>query len=129
LYILYNDNYFDNIIVENIERTTDNNDYPVPSQITLQLSHKDVNLGYFAYRQEKIDSLMSGRELLIKEEGCFLENTQVVKLSANFSKQVNELKEKGYFPVKASVRHIVFWKEKDKEKEIKIILPDVEFSK
>jgi ATP-dependent DNA helicase RecQ len=129
LHILYNDDYFDKIDVENIERTTDNNDYPVPSQITLQLSHKDVNLGYFACRQREINSLISGKDLLIIEDGCLLGNTQVLKFSFSFCEQINELKEKGYSLTKAIVRHIVFWQGKDKEEEIKIILPDVVFLK
>jgi len=72
---------------------------------------------------------MSGRELSICEAGCLLGSTQVLKFSSNFCKQINELKEKGYSPVKASVRHIVFWQDKDKEEEIKIILPDIVFLK
>jgi len=129
LYILYNGSYFDKINVENIEKTTDNNSYPMPEQITLQLSHKDVNLGYFAHRKREIDSLVSGGELSVRGEGCFMGDTQVLKFSSKFCNQINELKKKGYLPVRAIVRHIVFWQDKDKEEEIKIILPDVEFSR
>ncbi len=129
LYILYNGNYFDKINVENIERTTDNNNYPAPDEISLQLSHRDVALGYFAFRKREIDSLMSGRELSICGESCFLGDTQILKFSSKFCNQINGLKEKGYSPVRAIVRHIVFWQDKDKEEEIKIILPDVEFSR
>jgi len=129
LYILYNSGFFDKINIENIERTTDSNNYPMPEQITLQLSHKDVNLDYFAYKKIKIGSLVSGRELSIHEKGCFMGDTQVLKFSSKFRQQINELKEKGYSPARAIVRHIVFWQGKDKEEEIKIILPDVEFLK
>ena len=129
LHILYNSDFLDKVNVENVERTTDTNNYPVPEEICLQLSHSDVALGYFAYRQKEIDSLVSGRELSICEAGCLLGSTQVLKFSSNFCKQINELKEKGYSPVKASVRHIVFWQDKDKEEEIKIILPDIVFLK
>jgi ATP-dependent DNA helicase RecQ len=129
LHILYNGSFLDNINVENIKRTTDNNNYPMPEEINLQLSHSDVVLSYFDYKQREIDSIVSGRELTIHEEGCFLGNTKVLKYSSNFCKQINEQKEKGYSPVKAVIRHIVFWREKDKEKEIKIILPNVVFSR
>jgi len=129
LHILYNGSYFDKINVENIERTTDNNKYPEPDEINFQLSHRDVALGYFAYRKKEIDSLVSGRELSIHGESCFIGDTQVLKFSSKFCNQINELKEKGYSPERASVRHIVFWQGKDKEEEIKIILPDVEFSR
>jgi ATP-dependent DNA helicase RecQ len=129
LHILYNGSYFDNINVENIERTTDNNSYHVPEEISLQLSHKDVVLDFFAYRKKEINSLFSGRELSIREDGCFMGDTKVLKFSSKFRDQINALKEKGYSPTRAIVRHIVFWQDKDKKEEIKIILPDVELSK
>ena len=72
---------------------------------------------------------MSGKELSIREAGCFINDIQVLKFSSKFREQMNELKEKGYSPARATVRHIVFWQDKDKEEEIKIILPDVEFVK
>jgi ATP-dependent DNA helicase RecQ len=130
LYILYNGSYFDNINVENIERINDNNSYPMPEEISLQLSHSDVYLDFFAYRKREIDSLFSGKEMSIREAGCFLDKSQVLKFSSKFSKEIDKLKANGYSPARAIVRHIVFWQDKDKkEEEIKIILPDVEFSK
>jgi len=129
LHILYNGNYFDKINVNNVERTTDIKSYPVPDEITLQLSHRDVALGCFVSRKREIDSLVSGRELSICEMGCSMGNTRVLKFSSKFCDQINELKEKGYSPARAIVRHIVFWQNKDRDEEIKIILPDVEFSR
>jgi ATP-dependent DNA helicase RecQ len=129
LHILYNGSYFDNINVENIERTSDNNNYPEPEEISLQLSHSDVVLSYFAYRKREVDSLVSGKELLICETGCLMGKSKVLKFSSKFSKEVDKLKANGYSPTRAIVRHIVFWQDKDSKEEIKIILPDVEFSK
>jgi len=129
LHILYNGGYFDNINVQNIKRTADNNSYNAPEEITLQLSHKDVHLDFFAYRKIEIDSLFSGEELSIQETGCFLRKSQILRFSSKFINQINELKGQGYSPVRAVVRHIVFWLGKDKEEEIKIILPNVELSK
>jgi len=129
LHILYNDDYFDKINVQNIDRKTDNNDYPVPSQITLQLSHKDVYLSYFAYIKREIDTLYSGIELTIQETGCFSGKSQVLKFSSKFREQINDLKNKKYSPTRAIIRHIVFWQGKDEEKETKIILPDLEFQR
>jgi len=131
LYILYNGNYFDKIFAENIKRTSDNNNYPEPERISLQLTHKDVFLGYFDSRQREINSLRSGQELLIRETGCLLNDTQVLKFSSKFCAQIETLKAKGYYPRRAFIRHIVFWqdKEKEREAEIKIVLPDIEFEK
>jgi ATP-dependent DNA helicase RecQ len=72
---------------------------------------------------------MSGMELSIHETGCFWGDTQVLKFSSKFRNQIKTLREKGYFPVKAIIRHVVFWQDKDREKEVKIILPDAEFLK
>jgi ATP-dependent DNA helicase RecQ len=129
LCILYNDEYFDKINVKNIDRKTGNHDYPVPSQITLQLSHKDVYLDYFASIKEKIDSIYSGMELTIQETGCFLGESQVLKFSTKFREHIKELKKNDYTPTKATVRHIVFWQDKDKKEEIKIVLPDLELER
>jgi ATP-dependent DNA helicase RecQ len=129
LYVFYNGNYFDKINVKNMQRTFDHSNYPLPEQISLQLSHEDVVLSYFAYRKKEINSLVSGKELSISDTGCFMGDKQVLKFSNKFLDQMKPLKTKGYYPQKAIVRHIVFWQDKDKENEIKIILPDIEFSK
>jgi hypothetical protein len=121
--------YFDSISTANCCITYDKVNYEMPSLITLQLSHEDVYLSYFKHRRNAIDKLMSGQVLTVTEEGCFSEDKQVLKFSNRFSSKINELKEKGYIPVKAVIRHIVFWQGKDMENEIKIILPDVELQK
>jgi ATP-dependent DNA helicase RecQ len=150
LHILCNGDYFDEINVENIEniwKTFDNTDYPSPERISLQLSHRDVNLGYFAFRKNEIDALISGQELSISDTGCFINDKpdkQVLKFSSKFCSQIDELKSRGYSPTKAIVRHVLFWLDKDridkedkhdkqekqnKESEIKIFLPEVVFLK
>ena len=129
LHILYNGDYFDKIDVENIQRRTDDRNYPEPNIISLQLSHRDVSLGYFAHRKKEIDSLASGKELLIRGTDCFYDDKQVLKFSSKFCERMSILKAKGYFPARAIVRYIVFWQGKDMENEIKILLPYIEFSK
>ena len=95
----------------------------------MQLSHKDVVLDYFSCRNREIDMLMSGQELEIREAGCFWGEKRIIQFSAKFHAQMRELKAKNYFPAKAIVRKVVYWQGKERENEIKIILPDVEFSK
>jgi ATP-dependent DNA helicase RecQ len=129
LYVFYNGNYLDKINVENMQKTFDNNGYTLPEQIVLQLTHEDVALSYFASRKKEIDSLMSGSDLSVREEGCFIGNKQVLKFSTKFRIKIEALRAKGHFPTNAVIRHIVFWQDKDMENEIKIILPDIEFSK
>jgi ATP-dependent DNA helicase RecQ len=55
---------------------------------------------------------------------------QVLKFSQKFLEQVAKLRERGYTPSRAVIRHILFWQDKDKiSDEIKIILPNIEFTK
>jgi len=129
LYILYNGNYLDNIHTENMHTIKDNNIYPEPTQISMHLSHKDVFLNYFVSIQSVIDSIISGCELEISEKTCFFDKKQVLKFSSKFCEKIENQKKKGYSLTRAFVKHIVFWKGKDMEKEIKIILPYVEFCK
>jgi len=128
LHILTNGGYFDRTNAEGVVRSADDEDYPEPSLICMQLSHRDVALSYFKYRRGEIDALAGGQELTVDETGCYLEDKQVVRFSASFNARMAELKEKGYAPVKASVRHIVYWQGKEMDKEIKIILPNVELA-
>ena len=120
---------FDRINADNVVRTTDNADYPEPTLICMQLTHKDVVLGYFASRRRELDALISGQELIVGEDGCFAGDKQVLKYSAKFRAQIAQLGEKGYAPIRASVRHVVFWQGKDMDNEVKIVLPNVEFFK
>ncbi|MCL1992515.1 MAG: RecQ family ATP-dependent DNA helicase [Spirochaetes bacterium] len=129
LHIICNGDYFDAVNAENIARTFDGEPYPRPSRIKIQLTHKDVALGYFAYQKKHLERIVSGAELSASDAGCFYNGRQVLKFSAGFCRKINDLKAKGYSPVKAAARHLVFWKGEDMENEIKILLPDVEFSK
>jgi len=129
LYVFYNGGYFDDIHAGNMHITTDNNDYPAPAQINMHLSHKDVNLSFFIYVQSDIDSIISGCELEIHNTGCFFNKKQILKFSSVFYEKIEKQTKKGYFPTRAIVKYVVFWKDKDTKKEIKILLPDVEFCK
>ena len=127
LYILYNGDYFDRVNVKNMQRRSDKADYPLPEQIRLQLSHKDVVLDFFAGRKEEVNALVSGQELSLRDAGCFIGERQVLKFSFKFGGQIEALKAKGYYPARAMVRHVLYWQGKEREQEIKIFLPDVEF--
>ena len=129
LHIFYNDNSFDGIDVETSTRSFDKNTYPAGSLIRKHLTHVDVHLGSFAKFKREIDLLVSGQELSICNTGCFWDDKEVIRFSKKFTAEMNELKRKGYMPIKAYIRHIVFWHDTNKDDEIKIILPNVDFSK
>ena len=129
LYVLYNGNHFDKTVAHNIQRTNDATTYSLPAEITLQLSHKNVNLGYFACCQQEISTLVSGRKLDIRDGGCFNGDTQVLMFSKAFSAQLCDWKTKGYTPTAATIRHVVFWQGKNENAEIRIILPNLELTR
>ena len=131
LRIFCHGDYFDKINTENTRRYLDEENYPAPSIICMQLSHKDVFLSFFSNRKREIDSLKSGQRLSVSNTGCFLGDKHIIRFSAKFIEQANALKTKGFLPTSAYIRHIVFWQDQDKDKdgEIKIVLPNVEFSK
>ncbi|MCL1809574.1 MAG: RecQ family ATP-dependent DNA helicase [Clostridiales bacterium] len=129
LHILCNGSYFDEIDVEKLMRTRDSRNYPLPSEISVELSHEDVFLSYFALRRKEVDSLMSGMELPVNDTGCSFGGKPVLKFSKKFLSRVEALKAKGYSPSKATVRHVLYWQGKGQMGEVKIFLPDIEFSK
>lgn len=117
--------------------TTDEVDlrtYPKPSELILQLSHKDVYLGFFKDKKDTIIRLKSGMHLAVK--GCRLYFKAGDKLQPvlQFSKKCNEdikkLIESGYQPYDAVIRFICAWKDKEDTEgteETAIILADVYF--
>ena len=127
LHIFCNSDIFDGIHAENILRYSDNSDYPMPPIICVELSHKDVALGLFADHRKAIDSMVSGQELQLLDNGCFHRGKQVLKFSKSFQDRIEKLRATGYVLSKAVIRHIVFWQDKDKKRELKIILPKIEF--
>lgn len=133
LYIHYNASYFDKFNVENVIRKTDSNQYDEPSEITLQLTHKDVVLNFFKDKKELILKLHSGVKLSVN--GSFLSaeiNTRdinVVKFSKAFEERIDELQRKGYKPTASVIRFVVAWKSEEDEKEYAVILPDISFVK
>ena len=129
LYIYYCGDYLDGIYVQGIQKNIDITNYPEPIQITVQMSHKDVFLGYFAQCQVDIDLLRCGDKLLVRDGGLYRDKKQIAKFSKKFKEDIEKLKDKGYVPKIAKIRHVVFWQNKEKENEIKIILPDMEFKK
>jgi len=130
LIIHYNGNYLEPIIAENLEIISDTKDYPVPQQIAMQLTYKDVFLDFFAYTQNAVSKLCSGEELLIDGYNCRnSDGKSILKFSKQFIGKMEDMKQKNYIPIKAKIRFIIFWKKEDAEHEIEIVLPDVYFER
>lgn len=95
------------------------NQYPMPEEIVLQLTHKDVFLGFFKPIKHEVLALRSGDPLLFAN-GLFLVPSNghaVARLSANMQTTLSNWRKKGYEMCSASVRFVVAWKPKEAPKE------------
>jgi len=130
LAIHYNGNYFDNIEADNLVRREETENYLSPSSLLLNLTHKDVDLGYFEYIQNRLPTLRCGEILSINNEGCTkIKGKKVLKFSRHFLEVINQLQQKGYKLKDAKINFMVNWKIPDEEKELLIILPELCFEK
>lgn len=108
----------------------DKKTYSMPDEILLQLSHKDVNLGFFSKFKQEILSLRSGSTLLYHD--CRFCNpatgNDVAMLSIKMQDKLHNWEAKGYKATYASIRFIVAWKPKGapkEEKETAVLLIDL----
>ena len=125
-----NSDFLDKLTAENLEQIEDRTIYPPPIEMVMQLTHRDVQLSYFEYIWHRVNNLLSGELLRIKEDGCAnSSNELVLKYSKKFLEILEKQEEQGYKPKSAKVNHIVYWKNEETEKEVKIVLPEVYFEK
>lgn len=119
---------FNNIRAD--EHLLDKNAYSMPEEIILQLSHKDVNLGFFTKHKQEILSLRSGAQLSYHDHKFCNPATgnDIGMLSMKMQDKLHLWESKGYKVKSTSVRFIVAWKPKDAprdEKETAVILIDM----
>ncbi len=120
--------YITNIL--DLAQLEDDSIYLPLNELTLQLTHKDVQLGYFEYVQHRISYMLSGDALFINDDGCSnSKNETVLKFSRKFTDEIKTYNDNGYKLKSARVNFILFWFNEDKEKEFKIILPELKFEK
>ena len=132
LFIHTNSNMFDHLHADRHVVTTQQ--YPMPEEVVLQLSHKDLYLDFFKPRKKEVLMLRSGDPLEYKDTFLFVPNvgTTVAKLSSAMHKELSEWQEKGYHIRSVSVRFIVAWKSKDEprdKEETAVLLPDIILAK
>ena len=107
--------------------------YSMPEEVVLQLSHKDVYLGFFKNIKKEILSLRSGQIVNYSNNMFYVptNNMPIAKLSVSMQETLNEWKNKGYDVKYAYVRFIVAWKPKDEPKdepETAVVLFDIVLS-
>ncbi len=130
LTIHLNGNYLDNLKTEDVERVENDDTFPQPKGLALQLSHKDLQLGYFEFIHQRVNELTSGETLTISEKGCKNARDQfVLKFSKKFLERLTEIGKSGFELKEAKVNFIVYWTDNDRKKEVKIVLPELHFEK
>ena len=68
--------------------------------------------------------------MTVSEEGCKNGRGEfVLKFSKKFIAKLEEIRRNGFELKKAIVNFIVFWKDEEKNLEVKIILPELQFEK
>lgn len=132
LFIHTNGPCFDHL--ESAQHVNSQDQYPMPKEIVLQLSHRDVFLSYFKERKQDVLALQAGDALYFSNDVLYscCGNKPVARLSTNMQATLKEWVAKGYQIASSSVRFIVAWKPKDApkdEKETAVLLADLILSK
>lgn len=127
-----NGNLFDSL--KSAQHLYDAQAYDEPNEIVLQLSHKDVNLGFSKPHKDAILSLRSGMPLTYHDHCLCLPSTgrDIAQLSIKMKEKLGKWEMKGYKVTAARIRFIVAWKSKDAprdEKESAIVLADLVMKK
>ena len=132
LVIHTNGNLFDSL--KSAQHLYDAQAYDEPNEIVLQLSHKDVNLGFSKPHKDAILCLRSGMPLTYHDHCLCLPSTgrDIAQLSIKMKEKLSKWELKGYKVTAARIRFIVAWKSKDAprdEKESAIVLADLVMKK
>ncbi len=126
LHIHYNGNYLQHLSSPELNYKINNNPFPEPEHLALLLGHRDIYLGYFEYVQQRFNGLQCGSPLSVTADG--LANTSgqlLLKYSNSFKNTLQTYLQKGYELKTASINFILYWHNKDNNKESKIILPEI----
>jgi ATP-dependent DNA helicase RecQ len=133
--VLYtNGNQFPQEVIDDVLHFNSEETFHAPAKLEFILSLKDVNLGSQKYNRTRIESLSVGEALFphVKKfedneaPGLKSSNGGEVMLLGNkhFVKPTyNRLKAKGYQCGESSVEYLVYWYDKETEKEVKVVLP------
>ncbi len=104
--------------------------YGLPDEIILQLTHKDVDLDFFKPRKKEILALRAGQTLRFSENYLYecAMNMPVGHLSKKMQGELCNWTKKNYFVTSATIRFIVAWrpnKAPKEEKEHAVLLLDL----
>ena len=112
-----------------VEKIRDDRRWPEPTEIRLQLTHRDVVLSFFRDRTAQTAALSAGTSLILEAEYLLAEadgrRRKVAKLSKACLQRLTDLRRKGYREKSAAVRLIVAWKAEEDPEECWVLLPEI----
>lgn len=125
-----NTDFFDRINFDDMNKEFDDIMYDEPAQMTLQLTHEDVWLDWFASRQNEISGMKSGDPLIIREKQCLnKQGRPILEFSQKFMSKLSGMKMKGYVFRSAKIGFMMHWLKLEADKEILIVLPELIFER
>jgi ATP-dependent DNA helicase RecQ len=125
-----NGDEFERIDCDGLTKAIDPADYEPPTELTIQLTLKDVILDFFMTRQHLYSNLVSGNVLTVRPDGCIdAKSEYLLKFSQKGRQKIEELDRKGYTLKQAVVNFIVYWKKEGTDIESKVIVPELSFQK
>jgi len=115
----------------------DDADHPAPGRILFSLGHEDVWLSRFRQDSYAVDRLRAGDPLVVDLDlplgGCRdAGGREVLRFSERFSGELGKWMGRGYRPVSAVVRHLLWWREERPDlpgEQILIALPRIACSR
>ena len=122
------------------EKLIDKAEYPEPAEIICQFGHKNLWLDYFYGEasgegpelKKRVFALCAGMPLRFRN-GCLYDSSSsknaIAVLSKDAKAKIAHLEELGYVVKKVKIRYIVAWKNKEREDECPIILPEIELER
>ena len=130
---IHTDNAFFDSLPAN-ERLSSGQAYDLPDEIMLQLTHKDVNLGFFKHRKRDVLKLRAGENLRFEDNYLFelATNRAVAQLSHKMQDELAGWSARGYAVSSATIRFIVAWRPKDAprtEEEHAVLLIDLSLAR
>ena len=95
--------------------------YGLPEELELQLTHKDVNLGFFMCRKREVLSLRAGEQLRFADNYLYALDAcrPIAQISKKMQDELVLWDERGYMVSSATIRFVVAWKPKDAPKDEK----------
>jgi ATP-dependent DNA helicase RecQ len=85
-------------------------------------------LGYFKFVQHNVYKLKAGDELEFNEDEVMsYKGNKVLKFSKACKAQFNKHLEHGYVVYKVQVKFMLYWFNKEEEKEYLIVIPEIMF--